>query len=150
MKLLIRNLKVNKRMSQETTCFMANLFVDGELAAFVTNRGQGGPNEYEWNTPGIGAKVAAWAATQKTDFKFDKLDQLLYRPMAIAEVAAKFRLWCSKETLFRLKDDKNMEWRTVKSKFAPNVKKYITDKYGDAVACILNEQDLEVAAEKYV
>jgi len=46
MKLSIKNVKINKTMSEETTCFSADVYVDGKKAFLAANRGMGGANEY--------------------------------------------------------------------------------------------------------
>ena len=46
MKIELKNLKINERMSEETTCFSATVYVDGKRAFEACNRGHGGPNEY--------------------------------------------------------------------------------------------------------
>jgi hypothetical protein len=42
----IKNLKVSRSLSEETTAFTANLYVDGFHAYAVSNHGQGGCNSY--------------------------------------------------------------------------------------------------------
>jgi hypothetical protein len=48
------------------------------------------------------------------------------------------RRWCKTETVFRLPDDKEGAYRTVKAVYAPPVRKFILQKYGPTVI-ILNE-----------
>lgn len=42
MKIELKNLKINKMFSEETTCFMADVFVNGKKTAYAKNDGQGG------------------------------------------------------------------------------------------------------------
>ena len=42
MKITLKNLKVAKFMSQETTCFQATVYVDGKKAGTAENEGHGG------------------------------------------------------------------------------------------------------------
>jgi hypothetical protein len=42
MKIEMRKLRVHKDMSEETTCFSAELFIDGRRVAHVSNDGHGG------------------------------------------------------------------------------------------------------------
>lgn len=42
MEITLKNLKVAKFMSHETTCFQATIYVDGKKAGFAENEGQGG------------------------------------------------------------------------------------------------------------
>jgi len=46
MKIEFRNVRRHKQLSRETPCFTADLYVDGELEAHVSNRGNGGGNDY--------------------------------------------------------------------------------------------------------
>jgi hypothetical protein len=45
-KLTLKKLKVHEDMSEETTCFSAELYEDGQLKAYVSNRGHGGCNDF--------------------------------------------------------------------------------------------------------
>ena len=42
MKLTLKNVKVNKAMSEETHCFSATIYKDGKKVGTVCNRGHGG------------------------------------------------------------------------------------------------------------
>ena len=53
MKIELKNLKINQAFSEETTCFMADVFVNGKKVAHARNDGRGGctfihayPNQY--------------------------------------------------------------------------------------------------------
>lgn len=59
MKIELKNLKINERLSEETTCFSATVYVDGKRAFEASNRGHGGANEYH----GGYEAAAAYAAT---------------------------------------------------------------------------------------
>ena len=59
MKIEIKNLKINERLSEETLCFSATVYVDGKRAFEACNRGHGGANEYH----GDYDAAAAYAAT---------------------------------------------------------------------------------------
>lgn len=59
MKIELKNLKINERLSEETTCFSATVYVDGKRAFEACNRGHGGANEYH----GDYDAAAAYAAT---------------------------------------------------------------------------------------
>jgi hypothetical protein len=59
MKIELKNLKINERLSEETTCFSATVYVNGKRAFEAGNRGHGGCNEYK----GAYEAAAAYAAT---------------------------------------------------------------------------------------
>lgn len=46
MKIEIKNIKVNLAFSEETTCFTADIFVDGIKTAYARNDGRGGSTHY--------------------------------------------------------------------------------------------------------
>jgi hypothetical protein len=48
MKIEFKNVEVYPRLSEETPCFAADLYVDGALEAHVSNRGRGGSNDYRF------------------------------------------------------------------------------------------------------
>lgn len=50
MKIELRNIQHISKMSEETACFTATLYIDGAKAGRVSNRGHGGCNEYDDNT----------------------------------------------------------------------------------------------------
>ena len=48
MKIEFHNIQVFQALSRETPCFTADLYVDGVLEAYVSNRGGGGGNDYHF------------------------------------------------------------------------------------------------------
>ena len=46
MKIELKNVKVNEAFSEETTCFMADVFVNGKKVAHAKNDGRGGCTDY--------------------------------------------------------------------------------------------------------
>lgn len=46
MKVELKSIKVHKDMSEETTCFSADIFVDGRKAGYCKNNGRGGCTDY--------------------------------------------------------------------------------------------------------
>jgi len=47
MKIELKNIKTYERMSEETTCFTADLFVNGKKLCSVENTGKGGSTDYQ-------------------------------------------------------------------------------------------------------
>jgi hypothetical protein len=61
MQIELRHLKIVHRLSQETVCFTASLFLDGQPAGTVSNRGNGGGHEYsDWDAA---SRLDAYALT---------------------------------------------------------------------------------------
>jgi hypothetical protein len=46
MKIELKNLKVNSAFSEETTCFIADVFINGKKVAHAKNNGRGGCTDY--------------------------------------------------------------------------------------------------------
>ena len=46
MNIELRNIKVHERLSEETTCFDASLYINGKKVGYANNRGTGGPTDY--------------------------------------------------------------------------------------------------------
>ena len=45
-KLTLKKLKIHEDMSEETTCFSAELYEDGKLKVYLSNSGRGGCNDF--------------------------------------------------------------------------------------------------------
>lgn len=46
MKVTLKNIKFNERMSEETNCFTADLYINGKNVGFCQNHGHGGCTDY--------------------------------------------------------------------------------------------------------
>jgi len=51
MRLTVKNYKHIERMSEETDCFTASLYLDGKRIGTAENAGHGGPDDYFFETP---------------------------------------------------------------------------------------------------
>ena len=49
MKIELKKININTRMSEETVCFSADIYVDGINIGYASNRGQGGSTDYRAN-----------------------------------------------------------------------------------------------------
>lgn len=66
MKIELRNIRINARLSEETNCFSATLYVDGKKVGECLNRGHGG--ETEVHVPrALHDKLTAWAEANMPD-----------------------------------------------------------------------------------
>lgn len=139
MKVTLKGIKVNQVMSEETLCFSASIYLDGKRVGVVSNRGHGGPNEYQWSNAEAGRQIEAWAETVETDYDFEKLDQIVDGLLEKAEEEKQLRRWCKKETLFSVEGDDNGAFRTIKAPFNAEVKAHLVKKYGDKLVRIVNE-----------
>ena len=46
MKIELKNIKINQAFSEETTCFKADLYIDGKKVGYASNDGRGGCTDY--------------------------------------------------------------------------------------------------------
>ena len=60
----LKNVSVNQRMSEETTCFSADVYRDGVKVLAVTNRGFGGAHGYDEYVKGALNDADAYAKTR--------------------------------------------------------------------------------------
>lgn len=66
MEITLKNVRLNKRLSEETNCFSADVLVDGKKAFVATNRGCGGPNDYHPHSGDDYSAIRAVSAYAKT------------------------------------------------------------------------------------
>lgn len=50
MKIELKKISFNERMSEETNCFIADLYIDGKKVGYCKNDGRGGCTDYNGNT----------------------------------------------------------------------------------------------------
>jgi len=50
MKIELKRISFSERMSEETNCFVADIYIDGKKIGSCKNDGRGGPTEYHGNT----------------------------------------------------------------------------------------------------
>jgi len=79
---------------------------------------------------------------EKTDFGQVTVDIAIFVDGLVSnyEETKQLKKWCKTKTLFRLKGDKEGEWRTIKNQFCDRVKNYITKTYGNELLEIANER----------
>ena len=71
MNVQLKNIKVNLAFSEETTCFMADIFVNGKKAGYCKNDGHGGCTwygSYDVQGRGLIALAEAWAKEQDATY----------------------------------------------------------------------------------
>ena len=147
----LKKVKFHEDMSDETNCFSAELWTDGKKLAIVSNSGQGGSNNYDFNMTIDGTRWNAfseWCKAQPHEFDFLYEDQVVdtlfsewLKADDIRRQKAQMKRWCRTQTVFRLKGDKPDSWHVVKCLYTPAVKEYMVKKYGDRIECIANEME---------
>ena len=146
MKLSLKNLKIARHLSEETTAFTASIYVDGVGVGTAKNSGQGGSNSY-YLEKGWEQKLEDHAKTLpdlKTEYgtlKMD-LDLLIGELINEQEQEKHLKRQFKKTTFFRIKGEeyKKDEWRTVTAPYSPAVQAFLDKKYGENVERILNKE----------
>jgi hypothetical protein len=143
MNIELKNIKHHPRLSDETECFSATIYIDGVKAGEVTNRGEGGPNAYSFND--VESRLNAYAKTlPKTKWEGGEYEQdadcvigdLLDKFLALQEK----KRWCRNAVVFKLKDDAEGQFRTIKATLDQRVRDFLAKKYGDRLDYILNDR----------
>ena len=141
----LRNVKHSALASQETEFFTATVYIDGQKAGTVRNDGQGGSNVYyPWKLSDRLNEIAATlpdlepinGVTLKQDADTllgDILDEYLNNK--------RFARLMKTKTVFRLKTDKDGDWRTLNGgPYSPAAREWLVKKYGDNLGEIMNER----------
>lgn len=66
----LRKLKIIKRLSQDCSCYTAELWIDGQLAFLASNHGQGGADDYRRVGVITEAEVDTWLKANRPDRPF--------------------------------------------------------------------------------
>ena len=142
----LKKLKTHEDMSDETLCFSAEIWVDGRLLARVRNEGRGGSNNYDFNLTTDGTRwkeFSDWCKAQPPHVSQGytipcDTDLVIYDLIGKHERRKQLRRWCKNQTLYRLKGDKEGEWRVIKSPYFPSIERELNTKYGDKLESIAN------------
>lgn len=141
----LKNVKIHPDMSQETNCFSAAILVDGKTVGNVHNSGTGGSNIYYFDDKDAEKRLHAYAASVVTEFNFEQLDIVVDRLLQRHETLRFLKRHTKKKTMFKLKGAPVDSWMEIAMPYNPDIKKYLTAKYGDKLEVIANE-NLEAAA----
>lgn len=121
----LKNLKINRTLSQETLAFSASVYLGSKRVGEVINHGCGGANAYF---------ADAKCPTALRDFlAFANGNEDVLVDNLIENV--EFKKECKTKTIFRLPDGSTMEYATL---YGPGIKAHIQNKWPDAE--IINER----------
>jgi hypothetical protein len=148
MKITLKRIQIYPRMSQETTAFNADVYVDEVKVGEASNEGQGGCNMYNWKDHETGQKVEQFAKeTHPNDF--EPLDYIVADLLDKFEEEKHFRRLCKTKTVIRLKSDENPKsdgkvvYRTFNAVYIPDRhREIIKTKYSDNLQEIINDRFL--------
>lgn len=141
MNITLSKLSINTRLSEETVCFSADIKLDGRKVGDASNRGHGGPTDVHWDDVEAGKQIATYAATKYPDSKFVSAVESLIDDMVFdAQEEKQYRRWCKTKTVFRLKGDKEGEWRTFNVVYNKTVHRPQLEKRYPNLEEVLNER----------
>lgn len=157
MKIELKKVKIIKSMSRETTCFQADLWIDGKKAADIHNDGHGGCNFYHFQDKDLEQRFFAHCKSlppipAEEQFKsifpnglpMDE-DILIGELLNKHEQVQNLKRMTKTKTLVKLADHKFGEWTIYKLVYTPQIGQELRKKHGADLVAIANE-DLEKAA----
>ena len=160
----LKKVKIYKGMSQETTAFNAELWIDKKLAAHVENDGHGGCNfiRYVDRNHGKSAYETAFNAWTEAmppvpctdDWAIERgfgpmaMDAEFWVSLEVERVASEqdWKRKCARNTLIRLVGDSPDQFRAYKpaAKYSPEFAAQIKAKHGANLLEIINERFINV------
>ena len=158
----LKSIKLHTSLSEETPAYTAKIYVDGKFFSNVSNRGHGGPDEYDWE---VGHKEltevndmiaeaygnAGGYEDKDGEVKYFAYDleivchELAWRSVDVRNFASQL----SRKSMILTEDGSVFEWKCKISH--PKIRGVIADKY--PTATILNDMkaadafDLVAAAQ---
>ena len=160
----LKKLKIYAGMSQETTAFNAELWIDKKLAAHVENDGHGGCNFIRWvarNHCKSAYETAfnAWTKAMppvpcEDDWAIERgfgpmaMDAEFWISLEVERVGSEqdWKRKCARNTLIRLVGDSPDQFRAYKpaAKYSPEFAAQIKAKHGANLLEIINERFINV------
>lgn len=150
MKVELKKVKYYESMSEETSCFEADIWVNDKKLAFVCNQGQGGSNEYHpingYSDPAW-KEFEGWCKAQPHKYDFDYTDQVIdglfmewIEKDNKRRAKAQAKRWCKGQTVWRCKGDPEGSWAVRKIPYTKQVGDILRNKFGDELEEIANER----------
>jgi hypothetical protein len=149
MKIELRRLSHNARLSQETNAFAVDIYIDGKKAGDAANSGHGGNTNIHIYDPNLRKQIEAYANTlppiKGADYELKMnlellIDTMVEDALIKKSELAQYKRWCKKALMFRIKGDKQGTWRSLTTTYSPASAAMVRQKYGDTLEEILNER----------
>lgn len=132
MNIELKNIKYFATMSEETHCFEATLYVEGKNAGAVSNRGQGGCNEYylkpEFKYENINKAVSSKVQYEDRELTRDLdwicsdiVDDWLTRREIVKDLKAKWVMRSTDNKIYEIKKTRVPEVARIKAKWPDHV-----------------------------
>jgi hypothetical protein len=143
--LTLKNVKIHQALSEETYCYTATLYLNGKKVATCSNRGCGGPDDYDWVSKQAQEETEAFVESKRPSGEsIWCLEVVVGDLLDDYEEERLLKRTLKKETLFRKPGEtyERGEYNTVQAPFDGRVKSYLVGKYGPDVF-ILNEKGVQ-------
>ena len=101
MKIELKNISYSERMSEETSCFSADLWVDGKKIGEVSNRGTGGCDDFHGDRAAYDA-ADAWCKANLPRWSLDDDRPDLFPTDLEMHVASLLSEWLARKDMKRL------------------------------------------------
>jgi hypothetical protein len=136
MKIELKKIKYMKTLSEETECFSAELWINDQKRGNVSNRGNGGPHDFDDRKAEVELNEHGKTLPPMQSQYFPE-GLPMDGELIVSELLAKhleekeYRRWCKTKTVFRLPGDKDGQWRTIKG-VHPSIVVHINKNYPEA------------------
>lgn len=144
MNITLKKFQQNKRLSQETRCYGADIHLDGVKVGETTNAGHGGPDCVHWTDKNAGEKIQKYAEELHPTFKDVGmcLEVLIGDIIDDMETEKTFRRLCKTKTVIRFKGDAKGTCHSFKVPFSPKIEEQVRQRFGDKLEEIVNKRYL--------
>jgi len=142
-KVELKNLKIHRDMSQETTCFSATLYIDNVKVGEASNTGRGGNNMVRMVDFKLQRKFEDYCRSLPP-YQDLPMDRDLFISLLVEKTKEDQYLvrTCKKKTVFSLKDQEEGVWYTINDMYSQEVKDFLVKKYGYNLKEVANERSL--------
>ncbi|MCB0539974.1 MAG: hypothetical protein KDE33_20825 [Bacteroidetes bacterium] len=141
MNLTLRKVSINERLSEETTCFCADICLDGKKVGIASNRGHGDTTLILWEDLVAGLKIEEYAKSlpsiEYQGLTIESNIDILIDDLLTEHVERKM---CKNKTVFILTDTPKGSYLSIKEKYNPDVGQWLRKEYGSKLVSVLNEK----------
>ena len=150
MNIELRNLKSVAAMSEETTCFTADIYIDGKRAGVARNSGRGEPTLLRFDDHNVARRFEQFCeALPPVDISLPwqpplsvNMDAELYIDQLVETALRdrKLQRLARKSLVFRTQDQPVGEWHVLSRAYSPEEAAELRRQHGAALVEIYNER----------
>ena len=143
MKITLAKVKTNKRLSEETICFSADLHIDDKKVAEVSNRGHGDPilfSDFD-----VERKINEYAATlppaEAFGMTFKQTAEMIVSDLvADYEFPQELKRKSKNKTLIILSSTPKDAYEIINARLDDRMRAHLKKQYGDKLVEIINDR----------